>query len=71
MTRKDLEQAVYEESHNGDFQFVPWSNACVINFTIQQINLALEEAAKEIEGTPYANSAGPRLIRALKIGEAK
>ena len=37
-TRFHLENRIYEESHNLDFQFIPWSNERMQNFIIQLLD---------------------------------
>jgi len=75
MTRSDIEKAIYEESHDLDYQFVPWSNEKVIKFTIQQINAALSELEMDVENHDgfgvVKTEVVLKKIRALKIGEAK
>ncbi len=40
-SEQKLEQEIFEESHNLDFQFVPWSNDKVRRVVIEQVNKAL------------------------------
>jgi len=68
MTREDLERDIYEESHNLDFQFIPWSNKKVVRLIIEKVYQALEEAAKHVAEASGNTFASDR-IRALKINE--
>ena len=65
MDRETIEKAAYEESHNLDFQFIPWSNEKVARFTVEQINAALENAADIADGKGWTITGEE--IRALKI----
>lgn len=48
MTKDEAEQKIFEESHNLDFQFIPWSNEKVLRLVLdvlEQVNIAQGEIA--------------------------
>lgn len=63
MTREEIEQAVYEESHDLDFQFKPWSNSQVVNTIIKIHGLILnalrDERARANKWEAIANLPEP------------
>ena len=67
MTRERINQDVFETSHNLDFKRIPWTDQRVLELVIEQVNLALEEAAKAIDGSSMLEYHPAEKVRALKV----
>ena len=67
MTRAEIEKDIFEESHNLDYQFIPWSNKKVVNVVIRQVNAVIEQIANELSMSPRMAADMAREIRALKV----